>query len=52
MYFRIVIEYDKRLLSRRPIEGFSHPPQALFPTAFEIADKRFSLGQCRYAREE
>lgn len=48
-YFRIVIENAERLLSRRLGDGFAHPPQATFPSVFEVALERFSTDQKRYA---
>ena len=51
-YFRIVIENAERLLSRRPADGFAHPPQVLFPSALEITLERFSADQRRYSGKE
>jgi predicted DNA-binding ribbon-helix-helix protein len=48
-YFRIVVDNAEKLLSRRPAEGFAHPPQALFPSVLEVALERFSADQRRYS---
>ena len=48
-YFRIVIDNAERLLSRRPVDGFAHPSQVVFPSTLEIALERFSADQRRYS---
>jgi predicted DNA-binding ribbon-helix-helix protein len=50
-YFRIVVENAERLLSRRPSDGFAHPPQTAFPSPLEVALERFSNDQKRFSGE-
>ena len=50
-YFRIIIENTERMLNRRPSDGFAHPPQATFPSAFDVALERFTADQKRYSGE-
>lgn len=49
-YFRIVAENAERTLTRRPADGFAHPAQAAFPSAFEMALERFSADQRRHGQ--
>jgi len=39
-YFRIFIDNAERLLTRRPVNDFAHPPQAAFPSVLELAPER------------
>ena len=50
-YFRIIVENAERLLSRRPTDGFAHPPQTAFPSPLEVALERFSTDQKRFSGE-
>jgi hypothetical protein len=48
-YFRIVADNAEKLLMRRPVGGFAHPPQVAFPGAYEVALERFSADQHRHS---
>jgi hypothetical protein len=45
------VENAERLLSRRPSDGFAHPPQTAFPSPLEVALERFSNDQKRFSGE-
>lgn len=51
-YFRIVVDNAERLLTRRPVNGFAHPPQVAFPSVIEVALERFSVDQRRYGGQD